>query len=235
MIERDLASPIGALIPKPVPSFVSVEGVDPAIYTGFVGTWSGGGNPGFPVGLFISDEQGQPVDLVTLPDLTALHKPDPGPTALADDREALRIMESTNFLCGAALPIARETDDRIVLSDIDRLVQSMVGWRETASPAPGLPTLMIPPRSVPDGWLEHAGVIQPRFFQPVETSYMDVWPWRWYGYFGHTAWWMHQNEPKKRDAEDATFMDMIKASDAVVADERIRAPGLPRSRKEVAS
>lgn len=162
MIERDLASPIGALIPPPIPKFVTIdEPVDPAIYTGFVGHWSGGDT-------FVHDEQ----PTVSIPALTdpCLNAdlfvfPSPKPQTLAEAREAERLM-TISVLHGAALPVERVDDRRIVLTEIEKLVQSMVGWREKASAAPGLPTLVIPPRTEPDGWVNGQGLVHPRLPLP---------------------------------------------------------------------
>src|ERR1019366_1153585 len=89
----------------------------------------------------------------------------PRPVQSSDDdaREAQAIIDSTDLLFGSAVPIRKETDARIVLSALDRLVQEMIGWRETAAVAPGLPALMIPPLTAPEGWVERDGVIQKRW------------------------------------------------------------------------
>lgn len=90
-----------------------------------------------------------------------------------DALEAQAIVAATDVLFGAAAPILKETDVRIVLAPIDRLVQEMVGWRETVPVAPGLPSLMIPPRTAPDGWVERDGVIQKRW---GGTGFLDYRP-----------------------------------------------------------
>lgn len=165
-----------------------------------------------------SEWMNEPMPFVTVPSLALIERgePAPAPASAWEAREAQRLM-GLSTLFGAATPIARETDDRIILSEVDRLVQQMIGWRELDEVAPGLPVLVIPPRSEPEGWTTIKGVIQKKVPIALENNF---WPQYHCAYFervGVPDWLAEERERISRKADDAIFTGMINASDGRVS------------------
>lgn len=179
------------------PRFVSIEEpVDPSIYTGFVGHWSGGAVS--PVDTAISDDamSARFFDACMNSDSFSFVQPT---QTLTEAREAERLM-TISVLHGAALPIERVDDRRIVLTEIEKLVQSMVGWRQRAAAAPGLPALVVPPRTAPEGWVDRNNIVHPLFSRP-EMS--DMFPWGSHFFVSALGYYAdHLNKPKPLTAED---------------------------------
>jgi hypothetical protein len=215
-VARDLAAPAGALIPPPIPKFFSVERVDdsgealrPEMFTGFVGHLHGGEPASFPVDFMLSET----VDFLHDLGIKGLAAPRPAPLDPVGAREAQAIMDSTSILHGAATAIFKETDERIVLPTIDRLVQQMVGWRETTPVAPGLPALAIPPRSEPEGWHTDSGIIQKR---AAPLAIMEPWFWDFSMPMVYYERISYYDSFAQRRRDDAVFEWIVKASDCRV-------------------
>ena len=77
--------------------------------------------------------------------------------------EAVAFIESceSGLFPGAASPIVREIDARVILTGVERLLQSMLEWRRVSEPALDM---ILPPRPEPEGWWSGGGggLIQPR-------------------------------------------------------------------------
>jgi len=150
--------------------------------------------------LCVSEWMNEPMPFITLPSLAPIERdePAPSPAQARDAQEAQRLM-GLSTLFGAAAPIARETDHRIVLTEIDRLVQEMVGWRTLPELAPGLPVLVIPPRSEPEGWTVINDVIQKR---PIAADDFHglYFPFAFYQRVGWPRWIEEERERMSRTA-----------------------------------
>lgn len=140
---------------------------------------------------------------ITLQSLAPIERdePAPSPAQVLDAQEAQRLMNLTNLL-DATAPTWRETDRRIVLTEVDRLVQQMIGWREFGEVAPGLPVLVIPPRLFPEGWDQIAGVIRKKDEPGFHGLFVSPWL---YSYFQRISWPSWLEEERERTAR--TFAD----------------------------
>jgi len=152
------------------------------------------------VDLLVTEFINEPMPFITLVSLALIERDEPAssPAQARDAQEAQRLMGLSTFT-DAAAPIARETDSRIVLTEIDRLVQEMVGWRELPEIAPGLPVLVIPPRLFPDGWDEIKGVIQKKPLLAID----NFWPSHHFAFYEnvvHPRWIEEERERMSRTA-----------------------------------
>jgi hypothetical protein len=140
--------------------------------------------PDLPPGtaVLVSECPGKPPDFVVITGLGTDRALKPAGSATTPEAEAYKDSRDAARFPGAAIPLTREADDRVVMTSLDRLVQSMLGWR--VHPAPAC-DLVLPPRSEPEGWWVKSGIIQPRPSPVVSISGLDsIMGWCVYEYVG---------------------------------------------------